>query len=394
MSYLAYKTKLKLNNQQKTLMRQCAGYSRWLWNWALDFKQKAYTEAIKLSKSQLRKYYTNYVKPNYPWQSQLSSKIYQYVFINLDNAYTRFFKGLAKYPKFKKKGKSTNSFTLDLSGKPIVLGGKNHKLPFFKWLKTYESLPICATKKVTFSEQAGDWYISFFIEVDFLSTEKKRDQVGVDVGIAKLATLSCGKVFENPKAYTKAQKRLARLQRDLSRKIFQSANWYKARLKVQKAHRRVANIGEDAIHHLTSYLAKNHGEVILEDLNVKGMIKNRRLSKALSDTSLGMIREQTEYKCSRYNTLLTFADRFFPSSQLCSECGHRQKMPLSQRIYKCRNCNSKKDRDFNASLNLENYQVLAAGSVALRSVDGVLPTVPCEADGKHQSDLQQYTALS
>jgi len=386
MSYLADKTKLKLNNQQKTLMRQCAGYRRWVWNWALDFKQKAYAEDIKLNKSQLRKYYTNYVKPNYSWQSQLSSKIYQYAFINLDEAYKRFFRGLAKYPKFKKKGKSNNSFTLDASGKPIILSDRQHKLPFFGWLKTYEKLSICSTKKVTFSEQAGDWYISFLIEVDFLPTKKTREKVGVDLGISKLATLSSGKVFENPKAYIKALKRLARLQRDLSRKVVGSSNYHKAKLKVQKAHCKIANIRSNAIHHLTSYLAKNHSQVVLENLNVKGLIKNRRLSKSLSDAAFGTIREQTEYKCQRYGSHLTLADRFFPSSQLCSECGHRQKMPLKVRLYKCQ-CGMRKDRDFNASLNLENYMVLADGSFALRSVDRVSPTILCEADDKHQQGM-------
>ncbi|NJL52931.1 MAG: IS200/IS605 family element transposase accessory protein TnpB, partial [Hydrococcus sp. SU_1_0] len=248
------------------------------------------------------------------------------------------------------------------------------------------------------------------------------DRVGVDLGISKLATLSCGKVFENPKAYGKALKRLARLHRDLSRKVFQSSNWQKARVKVQKAHRKVADIRSNVIHHLTSYLAKNHGEVVLEDLNVRGLMKNRHLSKALSDAALGMIRQQTEYKCERYSSQLILADRFFPSSQLCSDCGHRQKMPLSIRIFSCEVCNSQKDRDLNASINLENYIAKqrglglcpdkrypkvyhkgityplgllqeAAGSVALRSVDGVLPTVPCEADGKHQQGVQS-TVLS
>jgi putative transposase len=120
-------------------------------------------------------------------------------------------------------------------------------------------------------------------------------------------------------------------------------------------------------------------------------MKNRHLSKALSDVALGMICQQTEYKCERYSSRLVLADRFFPSSQLCSNCGHRQKMPLSLRIFDCEACNNKKDRDWNASLNLENS--VAAGSAALRSVDGVLPTVPREADGKHQQGVQ-YTLLS
>ena len=194
-------------------------------------------------------------------------------------------------------------------------------------------------------------------------------------------------LFENPKAYAKALKRLARLQRDLSRKVFQSHNWYKAKLKVRLAHRKVADIRSNAIHHLTSYLAKNHGSVVLEDLNVKGLIKNRHLSKALSDAAFGMICTQAEYKCERYGTELILADRFFPSSQLCSNCGHRQKMPLSVRVYSCPECGMKKDRDLNASLNLQS---LVAGSVTLRSVEGVLPTVPCEADSKHLVSLSSF----
>ncbi len=191
------------------------------------------------------------------------------------------------------------------------------------------------------------------------------------------------------------------MQRDLSRKEFQSKNWYQAKLKVQRAHRKIADIRQDIIHHLTSYLAKNHSEIILEDLNVKGLMKNRHLSKALSDVAFGTIRTQTEYKCERYSSRLILADRFFPSSQLCSECGHRQKMPLSVRIYDCQNCGSKKDRDFNASLNLENYEAcldsvayegdpqdrtesLVAGSVTSRFVDEVLPSVSDEASDKHQ----------
>ncbi len=134
--------------------------------------------------------------------------------------------------------------------------------------------------------------INSLITVDFLPTDKSRERVGVDLGISKLATLSSGVVFENPLAYTKALKRLARLQRDLSRKVFQSKNWYKAKLKVRLAHRKVANIRSNTVHHLTSYLAKNHGEIIMEDLNVKGLIKNRHLSKALSDAAFGMIRTQ------------------------------------------------------------------------------------------------------
>ncbi len=229
------------------------------------------------------------------------------------------------------------------------------------------------------------------LEVNFLPTKKNRDKVGLDLGISKLATLSSGVVFENPKAYSKTVKRLARLQRDLSRKVFQSKNWYKAKLKVARAYRKIADIRKNAVHHLTSYLAKNHSEIIMEDLNVSGLIKNRHLSKALSDAALGMIRTQMEYKTQRYGSVLTLADRFFPSSQICSQCGHRQKMPLSIRVYNCSHCGMNgKERDLNASLNLENYTTIAAGLVASRSVKEVLPTVSSEADSKHQSRLSSF----
>ena len=238
------------------------------------------------------------------------------------------------------------------------------------------------------------WYLSFYVEVNFLPTNKTIDRVGVDLGIRKLATLSTGKVFDNPKALHKAQQRLARLQRDLSRKAFKSTNWFKVKLKVAKAYKKVADLRRNAIHYLTSYLSKNHAEIVIEDLNAAGMAKNRRLAKAISDAAFGEIRRQATYKTERYGSLLTLVDRWFPSSQLCSECGHRQKMPLSARTFSCGGCGMKKDRDLNASLVLENYQVFAAGLVASRFVDEVPPTVSDEASGKHQYGQQLCLDLS
>ncbi|MBE9167291.1 transposase [Pleurocapsales cyanobacterium LEGE 06147] len=175
-----------------------------------------------------------------------------------------------------------------------------------------------------------------------------------------------------------------------SRKVFKSSNWCKARLKVAKAHRKIADIRAKSIHHLTSYVSKNHAKCIIEDLNVKGLLKNRNLTKAIADSSFGMIREQLQYKCDRYESTLVIADRFFPSSQLCSNCSHRQKMPLAIRTYNCPACGMSRCRDLNAALNLENYEALAAGLVASRSVDEVLPTVSAEADSKHQCQDLSY----
>jgi len=353
--YHAYRTKLDLNNQQRTLMAQHAGFARWVYNWALRLWQEAYKEGLKPNASKLRKLFTNYVKPLFPWMSELSSKVYQYAFRALSDAFDRFFKGLAKYPKFKKKYHH-DSFTLDNGGgkdKPIRIGGLRHKLPFIGWVNTFEALPDCNVKKVTISRQAGDWYLSFGIEVPSSPpTPKTVDVVGVDLGVNALATLSTGESFPNPKPLRKALKKLARLQRDASRKVYGSHNYKKASLKVARLHRRVANIRIDYLHKLTTYLAKNHGKVAIEDLNVSGMLKNHKLARAIADCGFYEFRRQLEYKCQRYGSELVIVDRFYPSSQLCSNCGHQQKMPLSERVYDCTQCGMNLDRDLNAAINL------------------------------------------
>ena len=160
--YKAYRTKLKLNDKQKTLLARHAGYARFVFNWGLALWNEAYKDGLKPNANKLKKVFTNHVKPRYEWMKQLSSKVYQYAFINLGEAYNRFFKGLVARPKFKKK-RMHDSFTIDNCGKPINLGGLNHKLPFLGWLKTHEPLSECVTKKVTISKEADDWFISFYV---------------------------------------------------------------------------------------------------------------------------------------------------------------------------------------------------------------------------------------
>lgn len=259
--YKAYRTKLKLNNEQKTLLAQHAGYARWVYNWALGLWNEAYSQGLKPSVGSLKKLFTNHVKPTFPWMSKLSSKVYQYAFINLGEAFLRFFKKLGGRPNFKKKGKD-DSFTVDNSGKVIRLVGLRHKLPFIGWVRTHEALPDCTTKKVTLSKQAGDWYLSFNIEIKMIDpTPKSIEVVGVDLGINALATLSTGEAFVNLKPYRKAIAKLKRLQRSVSRKQKGSSNRKKGVLKLQRQHRRISNIRVDALHKITSHLAKNHSRV-------------------------------------------------------------------------------------------------------------------------------------
>ena len=350
--YKAFRTKIKLNNHQATLMAKHAGFARWIYNWGLRVWSEGYKEGLQPGANTLKKLFTNHVKPQFPWMNELSSKVYQYAFIALGDAFKRFFKKLGQYPKFKKKGLN-DSFTIDNSGKPIRIGGVRHKLPFIGWVRTHEALPECLTKKVTISRQAGDWYLSFHVELPELDpTPKAVDVVGVDLGISALATLSTGVVFPNLKPYRMAKQKLARLQRSVSRKEKGSNNRKKAVLKLARQHRRVAAIRSDAIHKITTYLAQNHSQIVIEDLNVVGLLSNHKLAGAISDCSFGEFRRQLDYKCQFYGSQLVVADRFFPSSQLCSGCGHQQKMSLSARVYDCPQCGLSIDRDLNAAINL------------------------------------------
>jgi putative transposase len=353
MAHKAFKTKLKLNNSQCTLMAQHAGFGRWVWNWALRLWGEAYREGLKPNAAKLKKLFTSHIKPQYQWMSELSSRVYQYTFEHLSDAFNRFFKGLAKYPNFKKKGWH-DSFTLDATPRPIKLGGLRHKLPVIGWVQTHEALPDCQTKKVTISREADGWYLSFASEFEPEETSKTREIVGVDLGINSLATLSSGLVFPNLKPYRNALKRLVILQRSVSRKVKGSNNRNKAINSLARQHQKIVNIRKDALHKLTTYLAKNHGSVVIEDLHVAGMMKNHQLAGAIADAAFGEFRRQLEYKCQWYGSKLVVVDRFFPSSQLCSRCNHQQKMPLKVRTYDCPKCGLSIDRDLNASINLEN----------------------------------------
>jgi putative transposase len=378
MAYKAFKTKLKLNNEQKTLMSKHAGYCRWVFNWGLRLWSEAYKQGLKPNVGMLKKFFTNYVKPQYSWMNELSSKVYQYAFINLADAFKRFFSKQGKYPKLKKKGRS-DSFTIDNSGAPIKIGGLRHKLPFIGCVRTYEGLPECVTKKVTISQQAGDWYLSFHIEIPCPQpTPKQCLSVGVDLGINALATLSTGVVYPNLKAYRQAKQKLSILQRAITRKHKGSSNRRKAVLRLARQHRRVANIRTDYIHKITTHIAQNHGEVVIEDLNVSGMMTNHKLAAAIADCAFYEFRRQLEYKCERYGSTLVVVDRFYPSSQLCSSCGFQQKMPLNERVYVCPNCKVGRDRDLNAAINLSNWGRLSPG----KPMEQVPPTVCDEVGNK------------
>ena len=350
---LGFKTKLNLNNRQRTLAAKHAGTARHAWNWGLAICLQALESKERVpSAIDLHKRLVAEVKSANPWYYELSKCAPQEALRNLNKAIQSWFKMPEKgKPKFKKKNVK-DSFYLEGS---IKISGNKIKLPIFGWVKCYEIIPTVQPKNVTISKRANDWYISFKHELDDKKPIKQKQRIGVDVGINSLATCSDGSVFPNVKAYRKNQRKLAHLQRSVSRKQKGSKNRAKANIKLAKLHRKIADIRKDALHKLTTWLAKNHSEIVIEDLNVSGMLKNHRLSSAIADCGFYEFKRQLSYKAVRYGATVIEVDRFYPSSQLCSCCYHRQKMPLSARIFKCANCGIELDRDFNASVSLERW---------------------------------------
>ncbi len=348
------KTKLKLNNKQKTILAKHAGVARHAYNWGLGTCISEYQETKKRpSAITLHKRLVAEVKPINPWYYQVSKCAPQQALRDLERAFKNFLTIRGRgFPKFKKKGKKDSFY---LEGSIKIIQGNYIKLPRIGIVKTYEILPSVIVKNVRISKHANNWYISFKYDNEPTHTAKKRDVIGVDVGINTLATCSDGTPFANPKAYRQATKRLTRYQRRVNKKKFGSKNRAKAVKRLAILHKKVADIRADTLHQLTTWLAKNHSTIVIEDLNVSGMLKNHKLASAIADCGFYELKRQLTYKCEWYGSELVIAPRFYPSSQICSNCGHQQKMPLNLRTYQCSECGFTADRDFNAAVNLENY---------------------------------------
>ena len=211
------------------------------------------------------------------------------------------------------------------------------------------------------SDHSEHWFVSFKVEHEPQISEKKRERVGVDLGIETLAKMSDGSSQEAVKPYRKYLRKLKIAQRKASKKYVkgakqQSNNYYQALRKVAKIHYQIACLRKDALHKLTSNLAKNHRQIIIEDLNIRGMSKNHKPASAILDGGFYEFRRQLEYKTSWYGSELIIANRYYPSSKMCSNCGNiKEKLSLSERIYNCDICQISINRDLNAAINLENY---------------------------------------
>ena len=268
------------------------------------------------------------------------------------------------FPRFRAKDRATPRFAYTTGRFGLIDGDpKALKLPRIGRVHCMENIAErvgdARVLRMTVSQRAGRWYAALTIERDDQASQAVRrapmgGAVGVDLGVKTLATLSDGTVIENPRALRKSERKLKRAQKALSRKVKGSKRCAKARAKVARLHAHVANQRSDAMHKLTTRLAGTYSEISVEDLNVAGMAKNRRLAKAVMDASFGEFRRQLEYKTARSGAALHVVDRWYPSSKTCSRCGRvKAKLSLAERVYRCDGCGLVMDRDLNAAVNIK-----------------------------------------
>jgi putative transposase len=366
MIYKSYKTELKPNNKQKTLLLKNCGAARYAYNWALNIKKEALFRKEKPPTAyELHKRLNILKKSELSWMYEVSKCSPQEALSNCDKAFKNFFfrcknktKGKKGFPRFKSRKNGVGSFSLTGMIKTSLGFVQLPRLGKLK-LKELNFLPI--NKKIlraTVSEKAGRWFVSILVQEEINSLSKSEAIIGIDLGIKTLATCSDGNKFENPNALKNNLDKLKRLSKQFSRKVKGGNNRKKAARKLARLHYKITCIRKDCLHKITSFLTKTKSKIVIENLNISGLMKNRRLSRSISDLGLFELRRQLEYKGKWYGCEIVVADRFFPSSKKCSRCGHiKGHLSLSDRVFICDNCGLNIDRDYNASINLEKYTV-------------------------------------
>jgi len=363
----AFKTELDLNHAQRTVCARHAGAARYAYNWGLARKIEAYQAGQKVpSAIDLHRELNVLKKAELPWMYAVSKCAPQEALRNLDQAYAHFFRRVKEkqagkkvkvgFPKFKSKKTGLGSFRLTGA---IHIFENAIQLPRLGMLRLKEHgyLPTADVHilSATVSERGGRWFVSVQVEMEIPDPEPvEKGAVGVDLGILRMATVSDGNAVDNPRALKQGLNKIKRLQRRVSRRQKGSANRKKAVRQLARAHYRVANIRKDALHQATSWLAKTKSVIVMEDLNVSGMLKNHHLAQAIADVGLYEFRRQMSYKGAWYGCEVLIADRYYPSSKRCSGCGQvKPDLSLNEREYRCECCGLVIDRDLNAAINLE-----------------------------------------
>ena len=357
----AYKFRLYPNQEQKQLFAKTFGCSRAIWNMMLADKIKHYEETKETLYNTPAQY-----KKEFPWLREVDSLALCNVQLNLETAYKNFFRSGFGFPKFKKKSHRQSYKTNNQKGS-ITLENGFVKLPKVGWVKVKAHRHIDGIiKSATISmATTGKYYISSLCETEIAPLPKTNSSVGIDLGISDFAILSTGEKIGNRRFFKQLSTKLAKEQKILSRralvakkegrKLSDSKNYQKQRIKVAKIHDKIANKRRDFLHKLSTTLVKNHDIICIEDLSSKNLMKNHKLAKSIGDVAWFEFVRHLHYKADWYRKNVVKISRWYSSSQICSDCRFSSgKKPLSVREWTCTNCGSHHDRDINASINILN----------------------------------------
>ncbi|MDN3398746.1 IS200/IS605 family element RNA-guided endonuclease TnpB [Psychrobacter sp. APC 3426] len=359
----AHKVRLYPNEEQQVFFAKSFGCTCFIWNRMLSDKIDHYNE----HKTELKNTPAQY-KKEFEWLKEVDSLALANVQQNLRAAYSAFFKNGTGFPKFKKKGQR-DSYTTNNQKGTVAITDDTVKLPKIGHIKAKFPAKIKGLiKSATVSkEPTGKYFVSLLVETIVEPLPKTYSNIGIDLGLTDFIVLSDGTKVANPKFLSRLQDKLAREQKILAkrravakadqRKLSDSRNYQKQKVKVAKVYEKITNIRKDFLHKLSFNLIKNHDVIAVEDLNVKGMVKNKKLAKAISDSSWSTFAAMLNYKAEWYGKTLVKIDRWYPSSKTCSGCAHvltKAELPLQVRSWNCPSCLQDNDRDINASINILN----------------------------------------